>query len=148
MGSGRRGEQHFEPFVHLVDVTDRSALVAWGGFYLARDDDGWFVVDDEDLPDGRTRTGTIGAESAPYGRGVVEVFDADSLIASATTLDHNHVWVEGLEPDHEYRYRITVDGAEWAGGRTLGLAVGRGGWDVGAVRAAVRLAVPHPSGCR
>ena len=116
MGSGRRGERHFEPFVHLVDVTDRSALVAWGGFYLGRDDDGWFVVDDDDLPDGRTRTGTIGAESAPYGRGVVEVFDADSLVASVTALDRNHVWVEGLEPDHEYRYRITVDGAEWAAG--------------------------------
>ena len=116
MASGRRGERHFEPFVHLVDVTDRSALVAWGGFYLARDDDGWFVVDDDDLPDGRTRTGTIGAESAAYGRGVVEVFDGDSVVASAITLDRNHVWVEGLEPDHEYRYRITVDGDEWAAG--------------------------------
>jgi tartrate-resistant acid phosphatase type 5 len=121
MGSGR---QHFEPFAHLVDVTDDSALIAWGGFYLAEGDDGWFVVDDDDLPDGRTRSGTIGAQSASYGRASVEVFDGGSLAGSATTDDRNHVWVEGLQPDHEYRYRITVDGAEWASGE-------RWDWELG-----------------
>jgi hypothetical protein len=110
-------ELHFEPFVHLVDVTDRSALVAWGGFFLRRTEHGWRVVDDDELPDGRTAGGTIGARSATYGAAVVELFDGEGrVVASASTVEHNHVWVEGLEPDHEYHYRVTVDGAEWAAG--------------------------------
>ncbi|MGI9031667.1 MAG: purple acid phosphatase family protein [Ilumatobacteraceae bacterium] len=118
MGRDGPGELHFEPFVHLVDVTDQSALVAWGGFFLCRrDDKGWFVVDDDDLPDGRTSGGTIGVESAPYGEALVEVFDEDgAVISSATTADHNHVWVEGLQPDRTYQYRISVDGRPWADG--------------------------------
>jgi tartrate-resistant acid phosphatase type 5 len=123
----RHGETHFEPFVHLVDVTERSALVAWGGFHLCRRDDGWSVVDDDELPDGRTTGGTIGVESAPYGRATVDVFDDGRLVASATTSERNHVWVEGLEPDHGYRYRVTVDGAEWAGGERCDWQLGPGG---------------------
>ena len=106
MSFAGRSQLHFEPFVHLVDVTERSALVAWGGFYLRQGDDGWLVVDDDELPDGRTSGGTIGVESAPYGQATVDVFDDGRLVASASTVERNHVWVEGLEPDHEYRYRV------------------------------------------
>ncbi len=116
MSSPGRSQLHFEPFVHLVDVTERSALVAWGGFYLRPGDDGWAVVDDDELPDGRTSGGTIGVESAPYGRATVDVFDDGRLVASASTVENNHVWIEGLEPDHEYRYRVAVDDAEWGVG--------------------------------
>jgi hypothetical protein len=123
----RRSPPHFEPFLHLVDVTERSALVAWGGYYLRRGEHGWVVVDDDDLPDGRTTGGTIGVESAPYGRATVDVFDHGQHVASASTDDRNHVWVEGLEPDHEYRYRVTVDGAEWAAGERWDWRLGPGG---------------------
>lgn len=33
-------ERRFEPFVHLLDVTDSSVLVGWGGFFLDCDDHG------------------------------------------------------------------------------------------------------------
>lgn len=127
MTAARRDRVHFEPFVHLVDVTERSALIAWGGFYLRPAEGGWVVVDDDELPDGRTTGGTIGAESPPYGRARVDVFDEDGVVASASTDECNHVWVEGLEPDHEYRYRITVDGAEWASGELWDWRLGDGG---------------------
>ncbi len=109
--------QRFEPFVHLVDVTDSAALVAWGGFFLEERAGGWGVVDDDDLPDGRRAGGTIGVRSAPYGEAVVEVLDeAGAVVASARTRERNHVWVEGLEPDTAYRYRVLVDGEPWAEG--------------------------------
>ncbi len=77
-----------------MDVTERSALVAWGGFYLRQGNDGWLVVDDDDLPDGRTSGGTIGVESAPYGEATVDVFDDERHVASASAVERNHVWVE------------------------------------------------------
>ena len=98
--------------------------MAWGGFYLRQGRDGWRVVDDDDLPDGRTSGGTIGAESAPYGLATVEVFDDERRVATSSTGERNHVWVDGLEPDHEYRYRVTVNGTDWAGGE-------RWGWQLG-----------------
>lgn len=125
--TSRGHDLHFEPFVHLVDVTDRSALVAWGGFFLRQGDDGWLVVDDDELPDGRTAAGTIGVESAPYGAAVVDVLDGDRVVASASTADSNHVWVEGLQPDREYRYRITVDGEEWGVGERWDWRLGADG---------------------
>ncbi|CAN5463861.1 hypothetical protein BH18ACT1_BH18ACT1_03080 [soil metagenome] len=99
------GQRHFEPFIHLVDVTHTSALVAWGGFFFEERSDGWVVVDDDDLEAGRRRNGgSIGVASAPYGHGVVEVLDADDhVVASAASEERNHVWVEGLEPDTAYR---------------------------------------------
>jgi len=112
------GQRHFEPFIHLVDVTHASALVAWGGFFFEERSDGWLVVDDDALEAGRRRDGgSIGVASAPYGRGVVEVLDADDkVVASAATDERNHVWVEGLEPDTAYRYRVRVDDEPWADG--------------------------------
>ena len=110
-----------------MDVTERSALVAWGGYYLRQGDHGWMVVDDDELPDGRTTGGTIGVESAPYGRATVDVFDHERVVASASTDERNHVWVEGLEPDHEYRYRVMVDGVDWGGGERWDWQLGPGG---------------------
>ena len=112
-------ERRFEPFVHLVDVTDTAALIAWGGFWLDCDDDGGCqVVDDEALDDPeRRRAGTIGARSPSYGPAVVEVLDGGGkVVAQANADERNSTWVEGLEPDTEYRYRVTVDGRAWAEG--------------------------------
>ena len=108
----------FEPFLHLVDVSDSAALVAWGGFFLIDEDGSWRVVDDEELPAGRRRQGgTIGVQSASYGPATVEVLDQRGpVVASAHAADVNHVWVRGLEPDTEYRYRVLVDGEPWAAG--------------------------------
>ena len=110
-------DRTFEPFVHLVDVTDSAALVAWGGFFLVQEPEGWRVVDDEEIEPERRPSGTIGARSAPYGEATVEVLDdAGRVVASASTTERNHVWVEGLEPDTSYRYRVVVDGEPWAEG--------------------------------
>ena len=120
--------ERFEPFVHLADVTDTAALVAWGGFFLRRGPDGWGVVDDDDLPEGRRAGGTIGVRSAPYGGARVEVLDqGGAVVASAATGDRNHVWVEGLEPDTDYRYRVLVDGEPWAEGERWDWVLGADG---------------------
>ena len=101
-------------------------------------------MDDDELPDGRTSGGTIGVESAPYGQATVDVFDDERRVATASTDERNHVWVEGLEPDHEYRYRVTVDGADWGGGEQMGLAARPGRRRFGTVGAAVRPATAYP----
>jgi len=111
-----RDDLHFEPFVHLVDVDDDQALVAWGGFWFRPQPDGsWRTVDDEQLAEiDPGREGSIGASSSPYGDATVDVFDGEGQrVASASTSDANHVWVRGLRPGTEHRYEITVDGRPW-----------------------------------
>jgi tartrate-resistant acid phosphatase type 5 len=112
---------HFEPFLQLADVADDEALIAWGGFYFRHGDSPygeWRIVDDEELAEiaGPDRTGTIGASSEPFGEAVVEVERDGEVVARAGTSEQNHVWVSGLEPDAEYRYRVLVDGEPWADG--------------------------------
>jgi tartrate-resistant acid phosphatase type 5 len=114
-------EVHFEPFQHLADLGDVHALIAWGGFYFRRGDSSygeWRVVDDQELREvaGSDRSSTIGASSEPFGRAVVEVEDDGRVVATAETAERNHVWVHGLEPDTEYRYRVFMDGRPWADG--------------------------------
>ncbi len=117
---------HFEPFLYLAGLTHDDALIAWGGFWFRRppaDDEGghWSIVEDADLErrTGDDRNDSIGARSAPYGHARVEVLDAGGrTVAEATTDEVNHAWVRGLQPDTDYRYRVTVDGDEWAAGPT------------------------------
>jgi tartrate-resistant acid phosphatase type 5 len=113
-------EFHAEPFLHLAGLTHKSALIAWGAFFFkVRGSEGKFkLVDDGDLKHvNPPRRQTIGACSEPYGEARVEVFDsAERLVASATTHTTNYCWVTGLEPDTEYKYRVTVNGEEWAVG--------------------------------
>jgi tartrate-resistant acid phosphatase type 5 len=113
-------QSHFEPFLHLVDVTHRRALVAWGGFFFHRPDAGhrWKIVDDRQLAVvDPGRTGSIGARSEPYGVAVVEAFDETGAPVATTRIDEvNHAWLEGLEPDTVYTYRVRVDGSPWAEG--------------------------------
>ncbi|MGY1721292.1 metallophosphoesterase [Blastococcus sp. SYSU DS0552] len=128
-------DTHFEPFVHLVDVTPDRALIAWGGFWFRRGapDGRWQVVGDAELAEvDPGRTGSIGADSEPYGDAVVEVLDpTGAVVARARTGTANRVWVEGLRPDTEYGYRITVDGRPWAAGpRADWGPVARGGLDL------------------
>ncbi|SOC50053.1 Calcineurin-like phosphoesterase [Blastococcus aggregatus] len=128
-------DTHFEPFVHLVDLTSDRALIAWGGFWFRCDDpDGrWRVVGDSELHEvDAGRNGSMGARSQTYGEALVEVLDpAGRLVADSRTDTANHVWVDGLEPDTEYRYRITVDGRPWAEGPRMDWGpVPRGGLDL------------------
>ena len=85
------------------------------------------MVDDDDLPPGARREGgTIGVQSAPYGQTRVELFDGDGEVAgSVEVADRNHAWLTGLEPDTEYRYRITVDGEPMGGRGAPGLGLAR-----------------------
>jgi tartrate-resistant acid phosphatase type 5 len=111
---------HVEPFLHLVDVTEERALIAWGAFWFERTDDDphWRIVDDERLPEvAGGRRGCIGAGAEPFGATEVEVLDAaGAVVARAATSERSWAWVSGLEPDTEYRYRVLVDGREWGAG--------------------------------
>ncbi|MDY7099871.1 MAG: metallophosphoesterase [Actinomycetota bacterium] len=126
---------HFEPFVHLAGLTHDDALISWGGFWFRMPDEPaghWSIVEDPDLAgfDGIDRQDTIGARSRPYGPAVVEVRRADSgdTVAEVATDEANHAWVRGLEPGTLYRYRVLVDGDEWASGPTLDCEVDEGGF--------------------
>src|SRR5215217_5637293 len=131
------GEVHVEPFLHLVDATENAALVAWGAFHFTRDtvSDCWRIVDDSDLPEFGRHT-CIGHGAEPFGEARVEVYDeTGTTVAGASTSDRSWVWVEGLEPDTEYRYRVTVDGEEWAAGeRWDWVEDPRGGYDLAPAR--------------
>lgn len=114
---------HREPFVFLAGLTHDDALIAWGAFFFDDPDDdgvGWGIVEDPDLDEtlDEDRRATFGVESRPFGRAVVEVTELSTgeVAATAETSDRNHVWITGLRPDTEYRYRITVDGQPWADG--------------------------------
>ena len=113
-------EFHSEPFLHLAGLTHKSVLIAWGAFYfrIRGSDTNFKLVDDGDLKHiFPPRRQTIGANSEPYGRALVEVFDKHQrLVSSASTQLQNHCWVGGLEPDTEYSYRVTVNDEEWASG--------------------------------
>ena len=128
-------DTHFEPFLHLADVGPDRALVTWGGFWFQRTspDGRWRIVDDErlgDLDPGREQS--IGVRSAPYGDAVVEVSDSSGrVVASARTGEGNNAWVTGLRPDTDHRYRVLVDGEEWAAGERWDWGpVDRGGLDL------------------
>jgi tartrate-resistant acid phosphatase type 5 len=124
---------HVEPFLHLVDVDSDAALVAWGAFHFVRDheSDRWEIVDDSDLPEFGRHT-CIGHDAEPFGDARVEVLDASgATVAEETTSDRTWVWLRGLEPDTDYRYRVTVDGQEWAAGeRWDWVEDPRGGYDL------------------
>lgn len=111
---------HFEAYLHLAGLTHKSALVAWGGFYfkVASERGGFKLIDDADLDSVHPpRSSSIGARSAPYGPGRVEVLDdSGRVVATGETTTANHCWVSGLEPDTVYRYRVIVNGREWAEG--------------------------------
>jgi tartrate-resistant acid phosphatase type 5 len=115
-------ETHFEPYIHLVEVTDQAALIAWGGFFFqvkSRDD--WYLIDDSDLKRlPIARRNSIGEQSQPYAKeGVrLEIYEAQTnkLVLTQPTNRVNHCWVSGLQPHTEYRYKIFVDNQEWAAG--------------------------------
>ncbi|HKG21289.1 MAG TPA: metallophosphoesterase [Blastocatellia bacterium] len=113
-------EFHAEPYLYLAGLTHKAALIAWGGFYfrVRASDRAWKLVDDSDLDHVHPpRRESIGARSEPYGVARVEVFDEQgSLAAFAETQTTNHVWISGLRPDTQYRYRVIVNGEEWASG--------------------------------
>lgn len=121
-------EFHAEPYLYLASLTHKSALIAWGGFYFrVRGSDGdWKLVDDSDLKHVHpARRETIGARSEPFGEARVEVFDeSGALVAFAETCTTNHAWITGLAPDTGYRYRVIVNGEEWAAGERRDWAAG------------------------
>lgn len=128
-----RPDLHREPFVHLVDVAHDRALVAWGAFFFERTPQGrWDIIDDEELPGRVGRHTCIGASAEPFGRSTVQVLSTDGdVVAEASTQDRAWVWVEGLEPDTDYRYRVVVDDQEWAAGELWDwVPVSRGGYDL------------------
>src|SRR6185503_17858724 len=102
---------HFEAYLHLAGLSHKSALVAWGGFYFKVVDErgGFKLIDDSDLDRVHPpRSSSIGARSAPYGPARVEVMDETGarVVATGETTTANHCWVNGLEPDTVYRYRV------------------------------------------
>jgi hypothetical protein len=126
-------EIHREPFIQLVDLAHDRVLVAWGAFYFERMQHGrWEIVDDEQLEERVGRHTCIGASAEPFGHARVQVLTTDGRVAAeASTSERAWVWVEGLEPDTDYRYRVEVDGEEWAAGELWDwVAIERGGYDL------------------
>ncbi|HEX2177470.1 MAG TPA: metallophosphoesterase [Nocardioidaceae bacterium] len=125
---------HREPFVHLVDLSHDRVLVGWGAFWFRRAEGAhrWEIVDDEDLVAVAGRRACIGSGAEPFGPARVEVLaDDGEVVATATTEDRAWAWVEGLDADTDYRYRVVVDGEEWAAGeRWDWVPSRRGGYDL------------------
>ena len=139
-------EIHREPFVHLVDLGRDRALIAWGAFYFERTERSrWEIVDDEQLPGRVGRRTCIGATAEPFGNATVQVLTRDGKVAAeASTDERAWVWLHGLEPETDYRYRVEVDGEEWAAGELWDWVPSeRGGYDLAARRAALRPAIPY-----
>lgn len=123
-----------EPFIHLADLAHDRALIAWGAFWFTRPaaDARWEIVDDEQLPALAGRRTCIGTSAEPFGAARVRVLSADGRpAAEASTTDRTWAWVDGLQPDTEYRYEVLVDGEAWAAGeRWDWVPVARGGYDL------------------
>ncbi|MDQ3358802.1 MAG: metallophosphoesterase family protein [Actinomycetota bacterium] len=123
-----------EPFVVLADLAHDRALVTWGAFYFVRHhpDQRWAIVEDHQLPGVVGRHTCIGTEAEPFGDTTVEVLDPSGVVvAQASTTEHTWVWLEGLEPDTEYHYRVVVDGEPWGDGELWDtLPDRRGGYDL------------------
>lgn len=134
MGAENGGEIHREEFVHLVDVSHDRALIAWGAFWFRRDEAAgrWNILDDSELHSAVGRRTSIGHGAEQFGDSRVEVLDTDGeVVGEARTTDRAWVWVDGLEPDTAYRYRIHVDGRPWAAGvRWDWVPVASGGYDL------------------
>ena len=120
MASGR---PHFEPFVHLVDVTERRRADRLGRLLprAGRARAGRWSTTTTSRPAPAAQGGTIGAQSASYGqrrgRGARRRRHGRGPARPPTTATTSGS--AGLAPDTAYRYRITVDGrALGAGTRT------------------------------
>ena len=144
------GTVHIEPFVHLVDVTHDAAMIAWGAFHFTRDErnERWEIVDDADLQEQFGRHTCIGHQAESFGPAVVEVLDGEGEVVARGETDATWVWVEGLSSDTSYRYRVLVDGEEWAAGeRWDWVEDPRGGYDLAQAGRSYDLRLrtaPHP----
>ena len=68
----------------------------------------------------------------PFGHATVQVLSTDGdVVAEASTDERAWVWVEGLQPDTDYRYRVLVDGRQWAADEFWDwVPSARGGYDL------------------
>ena len=125
-------DTHVEQYLHLVDVTHEAVLLAWGAFWFERRNGRWAIVDDSRLGGVAGRRTCIGASAEPFGTTTVRVLDAAGrVVAEEKPEGYAATWVRGLQPDTEYRYRVEVDGAEWATGELWDIApVPEGGLDM------------------
>jgi predicted phosphodiesterase len=133
--SGSSGQDiRREEFVHLVDLSDDRVLIAWGAFWFRLDEaeDRWNILDDSELDEAVGRRTCIGHDAEPFGEAKVELLDmGGEVVAHAGTASRCWVWVDGLEPETEYRYLIRVDGREWgAGQRWDWVPCATGGYDL------------------
>jgi tartrate-resistant acid phosphatase type 5 len=101
-----------EPFVVLADIAHDRALVTWGAFFFIRrhPDHRWAIVEDHLLPD-------LGRPADLHRRhgGVVRCGHrrGDGSFRCRGRRGHDRadlVWVDGLRPDTEYHYRVSVGG--------------------------------------
>jgi tartrate-resistant acid phosphatase type 5 len=128
-----RAQVHREPFIHLVDLAHDRALIGWGAFYFERTkQDRWEIVDDQQLPRRVGRRTCIGASAEPFGYATVRVLTSDGKVAAEVSTDERaSVWVEGLEPETDYRYHVEIDGEDWVGGELWDwVPSDRGGYDL------------------
>ena len=120
-----------------------------GRLLLRRTGDRQQVVDDDDLaapaPAGGRHDRGLFAAVRPRAWWRRSTRDG-AVVARAETDERNHAWLDGLEPDTEYRYRIESTATPWAEGPRRAWAPDA---TVGTARRpsdrAYDLRLPHPS---
>jgi hypothetical protein len=123
---------HREEFLYVPHVDHRSALIAWGAFYLeerkSRDGDpaGSFrfkLLDDDDLkkpdrmPGGVRPHGSIGRATTPFGPARVRIGAGAREIVWGPWRNLGEVtfaWIHDLLPGTRYHYQVQVGGRPWA----------------------------------
>ena len=124
---------HVEPFVHLVDLAHDRVLIGVGAFFFERTpQERWEIIDDDALAEKVGRRTCIGSSAEPFGNATVQVLSTDGDVAAeASTDERAWVWVEGRSPTRTTRYRVVVDGGEWAADELWDwVPVARGGYDL------------------
>src|SRR4051794_20314697 len=129
-------ETHRGEFIHLVDLAHDRLLIYRGAVFFTRPgpEQRWQIPDDEQLGHCGRHT-CIGSSAEPFGPAAVRVVrdggDGEIVVAEASTSERTWAWLEGLEPDTDYRYRVEVGGQEWAAGeRWDWVPSARGGYDL------------------
>lgn len=105
---------HIEPYVYLAEVTETSALIAWGSFEFRGK-----AVTANEFEINQLVKANIGESTPALAQSqMVKVFRSDgSEIGTFTaTTGKNFCWLTGLTPDTEYRYQVVLGEVPFAQG--------------------------------
>lgn len=114
-------DHYEEEYLYLADVTHDAALIAWGKFFF---NPKMKLIKDKKihmLEGEHGRHTSIGANCESYGRVAVEVLSTAGDVVRRVATDKTYAWVNGLDPDTEYTYRVLAPEAigtrQWGEGK-------------------------------